>query len=317
MLQGSGLDQPGFAGSLSVACDSVAVMAFNRFGSLDAATRLWWRMWGRRIDLTKETWLRGPMTGTTATDTSWLTREAEESFGRVDQRRPDAGLIPDFRLLGGPDFDPLAVHPQIVNFYQHTAGWQMQAWVHWTPGFRFAGGLIAKLFSRRLQQLALPTDTLDLAHGITSDISPVLSSAGAHLGSAWIRRLNRTNTTMYSGYYRLGQLPRSRQPHVWVTFPLQAGNVQVWLRPHNDPHGGLTLASPRGRFGDPGAYVTVRSSGGTWASRAPIHETFRLWVDERQTLRTDHTLKLLGVTAVRMHYRLDQHPDRANEVASV
>ena len=42
-----------------------------------------------------------------------------------------------------------------------------------------------------------------------------------------------------------------------VTFPLESGNVQVFLRPEVRPDGSLVLESPRGSFGEDGAYVVV------------------------------------------------------------
>ncbi len=58
-----------------------------------------------------------------------------------------------------------------------------------------------------------------------------------------------------SGYYRVGRLPGHDQPSVHVSFPLEQGNVQVYLRPSNGPGGAMTLSSPPGR-----SATTVRTS---------------------------------------------------------
>jgi hypothetical protein len=89
-----------------------------------------------------------------------------------------------------------------------------------------------------------------------------------------------------------------------VAFPLQAGNVQVFLRPRVLPGGALELSSPAGAFGRDGAYVVVESGGRTHGARAPLHELFRVYVDREGTLRTDHTLRLWSATVVRLHYKL-------------
>jgi hypothetical protein len=94
---------------------------------------------------------------------------------------------------------------------------------------------------------------------------------------------------------------------VHVAFPLESGNVQVFLRPSVTADGGLVLESPAGRFGQDGTYVVVRD-GGDHAARAPLHETFHVYVDERGVLRTDHELRLWNAWAVRLHYKLERSP---------
>jgi hypothetical protein len=44
--------------------------------------------------------------------------------------------------------------------------------------------------------------------------------------------------------------------------------------------------------------------GRAYAARVPLHETFRIYVDDEGTLRTDHTIRLRSTTAVRLHYKL-------------
>lgn len=99
-------------------------------------------------------------------------------------------------------------------------------------------------------------------------------------------------------------LPGAEQPSVHVAFPLEVGNVQVFLRPRVLADGALELSSPAGSFGEDGAYVVVEDAGRTHAARAPIHETFRVFVDPEGVLRTDHVLRLWSSTVVRLHYRL-------------
>lgn len=41
-----------------------------------------------------------------------------------------------------------------------------------------------------------------------------------------------------------------------------------------------------------------------WCARVPLHETFRVYVDEEGVLRTDHALALWGMRALRLHYKL-------------
>ena len=120
----------------------------------------------------------------------------------------------------------------------------------------------------------------------------------------WPATLRSTGEYVYSGCYSSRTLPGADRPSVHVAFPLEEGNVQVFLRPRVLAGGALELSSPAGRFGADGAYVVVRSGGRDHAARAPIHETFRVYVDRDGVLRTDHDLRLFGRTAVRLHYKL-------------
>jgi hypothetical protein len=98
-------------------------------------------------------------------------------------------------------------------------------------------------------------------------------------------------------------MPGDPQPSVHVSFPLDHGNVQVFLKPRILSGGGLELNSPAGPFGSNGAYVVV-DEGGNHAARVPIHETFKVYIDDEGTLRTDHHLKLSSASVVRLHYKL-------------
>jgi hypothetical protein len=181
-------------------------------------------------------------------------------------------------------------------------------WTQWTPAFQPGGELVARFFGRRVQQLALPMRPLDVAHGMDSRVAVLLDGDGNQHAAGWIRTLRRTGEYVYSGCYSSRRLPGSDRASVHVTFPLEEGNVQVFLRPRVLPGGGLELASPAGPFGSDGAYVVVRVGEGVYAARAPIHETFRVYVDRDGVLRTDHDLRMWAATAVRLHYKLEPKP---------
>ncbi|QCQ90251.1 hypothetical protein [Rhodococcus sp. SGAir0479] len=280
---------------------------------LDRGTRLWWRSVGRQIDLAGEhAWLTAPVSGRGAVRDLWLPAEAERVSGRIVRGGGGVrGLLPSMDALAGPEFDPSAVDAKIRNFYENTASWRMDAWTRWSRGFAAPGAIIESLYGRRLQQLALPVDSLAVAHGVDSEIVSIEGPDGEHAGSAWLRTLRRTGDYMFSGYYRVGRLPDRAQPSVHVSFPLESGNVQVYLRPSNGPDGSMTLSSPPGRFGDDGAYVTVVEGERTYAARVPVHEEFRLYLDSEGVVRTDHVLKIWGAKAVHLHYRLSPSPVRS------
>ena len=277
--------------------------------TLDLLTRKWWRAVGRPVDLAGEhSWLDAPMaTGPVVRD-GWLAEAAARAGGRVHEEVPGAGLIATFSSLDGPGFDSFDLAPAVRDFYEHTSDWRMEVWTGWQAAFQPGGALVSRLFGKRVEQLALPTRPLDVARGMDSRVSVIADATGAQTAAGWLRTLRATGEYVYSGCYSHRQLPGADRPSVHVAFPLESGNVQVFLRPEVGVGGSLWLRSPRGEFGQDGAYVVVEDAGSTYATRVPIHEDFHVYVDDDGVLRTDHELRLWSAPAVRLHYKLEPRP---------
>ncbi len=270
----------------------------------DRATRGYWRLTGRRVDPAgADAWLSAPIHGHSQVGDDWIADAAAELGGRT-VTGPDQGLLPDLAALDGPGFRAADLHPSVRDFYQATAGWRMDVWTQWSAPFRPLGAVVTRLFGRRVQQLALPTRPLDTARGMDSRVVAVLDADGRQRFAAWLRTLRATGEYVYSGCYTTTLLPGTDQPSVHVSFPLEQGNVQVFLRPAVLPGGALLLSSPPGRFGGDGAYVLVRHGPVHHAARVPLHEEFRVFVDDEGVLRTDHVLRLWSAAVLRLHYRM-------------
>jgi len=274
---------------------------------VDRLTRAFWRTAGRPVDLDGEhAWLHAPMHHGAVIGDGWLADAAAAMGGRVVEGSGQAGLVASMDHLDGPGFRAADLAPEVRDFYEHTAAWRMEVWTQWSAWAQAGGEAVARFFGRRVQQLALPMRPLDVAHGMDSRVALLVDGEGRQRSAGWIRTLRSTGEYVYSGCYSTRCLPGADRPSVHVTFPLEQGNVQVFLRPRVLPGGVLELASPSGPFGSDGAYVVVRSGAGTHASRAPIHETFRVYLDRDRVLRTDHELRMWGATAVRLHYKLER-----------
>ena len=281
------------------------------WAALDRSTRRFWTVVGRRVDLGgPESWLDAPTGDAVAGGSAWLGRAARAIGGHVAAKAVDAGLLADLSVLDGPAFSAAGLRPEVREFYEHTSRWRLEAWSQWSPVFAPGGLLVAHFFGRRVQQLALPVRPLDLSRGMDSEVVPVLDADGRQRWAGWIRTMRSTGDVVFSGAYGASRLPGEEGPCVQVGFPLEEGNVQVFLKPRVLPGGGLELLSPTGRFGAAGAYVLVRpgetSSG--HAARVPVHERFVVVVDPEGVLRTDHELRIGAWTAVRLHYRMDRSP---------
>jgi hypothetical protein len=281
--------------------------------ALDLGTRKFWRATGRPVDLHgADSWLSAPTSTRSEVGDKWLVAEADRLGGRLLPEGPAAGLLATMSALDGPGFSASDLDPRIRDFYEHTARWRMEAWTSWSPAFWPGGELVSRLFGRRVQQLALPMRPLDVAHGVDSRVSVIADANGGQLAAAWVRTLRATGDYVFSGCYSVRSLPGADRPSVHVAFPLESGNVQVFLRPYAED-GGLVLRSPRAPFGGDGAYVVVMDRGRAFAARVPVHETFRVYVDPAGVVRTDHELQLWSATAVRLHYKLERRIEAGQE----
>lgn len=274
---------------------------------LNRLTRRWWRTVGREVDLAGEqSWLDGPMSVDARVRDRWLAAEAARIGGTVVEDRPGAGLLADMAALDGPGFAADRLSPDVRHFYEHTSQWRMEVWTGWSPLFWPGGEVVSRLFGRRSEQLALPMRPLDVARGMDSRVVVIDDADGRQHATGWLRTLRATGEYVYSGAYGHRRLPGADRDSVHVAFPLESGNVQVFLRPEVDADGSLWLRSTGGRFGDDGAYVVVAEGRRTFAAHAPIRETFHVYLDDEGVLRTDHELRLWDARVVRLHYRLER-----------
>lgn len=273
---------------------------------LNRLTRLWWRTVGREVDLAgAEAWLDAPMSVGSRVRDGWLTAEAARIGGTVVDA-PGAGLLADMAALDGPGFRAADLRAEVRDFYEHTSHWRMEVWAGWTPLFWPGGEIVSRLFGRRSEQLALPMRPLDVARGMDSRVVVLADAEGKQHTTGWLRTLRATGEYVYSGAYGHRRLPGADRDSVHVAFPLEAGNVQVFLRPEVGEGGSLWLRSRAADFGGDGAYVVVAEGRRIFAAHAPLRETFHVYVDDEGVLRTDHELRLWDARVVRLHYKLER-----------
>jgi hypothetical protein len=257
----------------------------------DWTTQQWVRTTGRRVDLREDAWLDGLSAPTTGI--------GERFFGDL---APADGLLPSFEALRSPAFDPGAVDPRVVAFYERTAHFRLQLWSQWSPLHRPFGRLIDRIFAQRLGQLRLPLAPLDTSRGVAQELLS-LRDPGGRSATAWLRRRLPGGEVLFAGLYSVGTT-RLGGPCVKTVFPLPNGYAAIFLVPRARPDGSLELVSPPGGFGEPGFYFVVRDGDRAWTRTvAAMTEHLHVYL-EGADLHADHALRLWRRPFLRLHYAM-------------
>jgi hypothetical protein len=278
---------------------------------VDRVTQRWVQFTGIPIDLQTHSWLDGPIGSPDGIGKEYFTDLAAQHELELRRNCPNTGLLRAFNALEGPSFNPASVNRRVIEFYEKTCNYDLDAWVEWCGLFRPFGTLLALIFSRRLQQLNVPLKALDTSRGLTSDILQLADrNTGEVRLTAWLRELVGSGDVLYAGVYSTCHVPKYDGVCVKVVFPLPNGNAMVIMRPVSHPDGSFSVISAGSGFGDAGFYFTVHSSRGIRARYLKsLRESIRVYPGENDMVRADHVLTLWGATFLRLHYRLQ--PRRA------
>jgi hypothetical protein len=189
----------------------------------------------------------------------------------------------------------------------------LEVWTEVSFTGRFFLWLLVEFISRRMDQLNFPISSLEVAKGMSSEVIQLFDpNSGATEATGWLRRLKSSGNVIYAGIYSVVQVPGELDPCVKVTFPLR-GSSNVYLRPVAHADGSFGLDSSGGAFGRSGFYRIVEAGSDHWRVRnfTTLHELFRVYVDDEGVLRTDHTVSFLGLTIIRLHYKMISLADRS------
>jgi len=157
-----------------------------------------------------------------------------------------------------------------------------------------------------MDQLNFPISPLEMAGGMTSQVIQLIEPGNGRLVyTGWLRKLKSSGLVRFAGIYSVARIPGEENPCVKVTFP-DRGSANVYLRPVNHADGSFGLHSTGAKFGKSGFYRLVASGPDHLYVRnfTTLHEIFHVYVDREDVLRTDHTISFLGMTIVRLHYKV-------------
>jgi hypothetical protein len=281
-----------------------AVHAFISF-CLEGGIHLWVQLTGRLVRKSDAPWLASPLGGRERIGTGIYERIAQAE-NLLIRTPPHAGLLENFNLLRGPHFNPDAVHPDIRHFYEHAAEYHLDVWSEVSLTGRFFLWLLVEFISRRMDQLNFPISSLEVAKGMTSEVVQLVEPvSGRIVNTGWLRRLKSSGRVIYAGLYSATQLPDEAGPCVKVTFPCR-GSANVYLKPEAHADGSFGLVSSGSAFGRTGFYRMIDGGQDHYIVRhvRSLRELFHVYVDKEGVLRTDHTVLFLGLTIIRLHYKM-------------
>lgn len=274
-------------------------------GALALGIELMVKITGRRVRPSAEPWLSCFLGDSGRIGTGIYQRIAEAEH--LELRTPaTAGLIPDFETLRGPSFDPGVVHPRIRHFYEHAAAYNLEVWSEVYLVGRFFLWLLVEFLSTHMDQLNFPLSSLDVAKGMSSEVVQLVDPAtGEVRHTGWLRRLKSTGRVIYAGIYSICRVPNEENPVVKVTFPCR-GSANVYLKPVVHQDGTFGLDSSGSGWGRSGFYRIVKTGAETWSVRnfKTLHELFHVYVDNENVLRCDHKITFVGLTILRLHYKM-------------
>ncbi len=279
-------------------------LLLGRFGAM--GIRLFLRLFGRTVRKADVPWLVGPVGSKVASGESPYQLVAEREGLSIDEKASEAGLLPDFAILSGPDFEPARTDPAVRHFYEHTAMYDLDVWSETRFPGRLFLWLIVSTVSRYMNQLNFPVFGLETSRGMTSEVLPLRDSSGRAVHTGWQRRLLGSGRTIYSGFYTTVALPLSGARCVKVVFPVPKGSATVLLRPRHDSEGQFQLLSAGHGFGDAGFYriLALDAERLRVLYLQSLKERFAVYTDAEGVLRCDHDVHFLGISMLKLHYRM-------------
>jgi hypothetical protein len=264
-------------------------------------------IFGKRTGFKENSWLEGPLGSDYIGERPY--EEVAEAEGlRLERNACEGGLIPDFDSLHCPGFDSTAIHPAVREFYEQTAQHRIDIWPHTYFPASIGLWLLVTTISRKVNQLNFPTNALDMAMGMSSEIALLKRDDGSVKYTGWLRKFADNQRVLYTGFYMVGTTPIHGTPVVKAVFPMPDGNATVVLRPSVGENGAFLLDSDGVGYGDVGFYRVQQHKGAPmriWRVGS-LRENFRVFVDEEGVVRCDHQVRYLGFKVLRLHYRIEK-----------
>ncbi|OBW41687.1 hypothetical protein AB670_01915 [Chryseobacterium sp. MOF25P] len=271
----------------------------------DWVTQQWVILRGKKIKPEDFPWLMGPFGNLDAIGKDFIYQFAKKENLIVEKDSKAKGIIPSMQKLNLSETEYSNLSKKVIRFYENTANHNLDFSVHWNPLFKFFGILINKLFSKRINQLNIPTKNISDPESLKSEIINLVDPASNEIKyTFWFRFIESSGQVIYSGVYGISNLP-SGKTCVKAVFPLPNGNATVLMIPSVGKNGELILDSSGKEFGDAGFYFLLKDSKGEYWSQFINSFRDRLVVGaENDFISAEQTLTLWHIKVLTFYYKI-------------
>jgi hypothetical protein len=273
----------------------------------DWLTQLWVLQFGKRIEPNAYDWLLGPFGASDQIGQHFISEIAERENLERAPKNPEAGLLTSIHDLQLSSAELQGLTPEVIDFYEHTAAYYLSLEVNWNRSFLPFGTLVKWLFSRRIQQLNIPTTSNEVAAGLTNELIQLRDpKSKAIKRTFWFRTLRSTGEVVYSGIYGTSQLPNGKRV-VKAVFPLPHGNATVLLLPSVQADGSLRLSSAGKKIGDSGFYFLLEDANGHYWTKfiRSFKDELHIFM-ENDELKAVQKLTLWSFPVLRFSYKIQK-----------
>lgn len=122
-------------------------------------------------------WLASPIRQLREINNDFFAEITKNNELYIDSKATNTGLMENFLHLNSSIFDATRIHPKIIDFYEKTSCYEFDVWSEWATFAKPFARLLSIFFTKRLQQLNLPLSSIDLTHGVTSEIVSIKNAS--------------------------------------------------------------------------------------------------------------------------------------------
>lgn len=267
----------------------------------DYITQTWVKITGKTLAIDKNRWMFGPTGNISIKGKSYVKEIAKSENLEIETNFKNSGLIDDFKLISEN-----LPHPNIVHFYEHTTNYTIDVMAKWKLIFKPIGWLLTIFFSKRLQQLNLPTSNKTLEKGLKSEIIKLKKQGTKQsVWTIWHRKSIQLNHVIFSGIYTSCVTP-DNQTKMKVIFPLPNGSATVLFDIKVKKGGSFELESKGRKIGESGFYFIVNKNKQSSHVRLvkSMHEKLTVSVDSNHQVNALHQFKFWNITFLELNYKM-------------
>jgi len=276
---------------------------------LEWSIQRWVKWSGREVRIAEAPWLEGPV-GDEYIGAEFYRRYAREIGLDTATDDEDAGLLPDFDALAGERFDPSLVRPEIRDFYERTARYDLFVRIGWSGPFKHPPRTLIYLVGRNVGQFDIPLSVPAVA--MENELIRLEDPATSETPyTGWLRRSAATGEAMLAGLYTICGLPRAPGRFFKGVYPLPGGSATTIFRPENRPDGSFGLVSDGRRFGEAGYYRIHRTDDGVLRVKSvPMEKTIQVFVNSGGALHATHAFAFWRARFLTLHYEISCRSSR-------